>query len=860
MRLPERDGERLDRSGHLTFTFNGRPVHAHPGDTIASALYASGQRVFTRSFKYHRPRGLACATGGCANCLVNVDGEASVRACMRPVQGGELVAAQLHAASVERDPLSVLTALAKPFTPVGFYYRMLTRPRRLWPHYERALRRLTGVGRPAADGQASPRYTAEHRTVEVLVVGAGRAGRAAAARLGDEGREVLVVDERPEFAELELPGAEVLAPARALGIYEGGLVPVQIGRHKLRVSAGRVVLATGAVEQPLLVPGNDLVGVMTPSAALRLLELWAVRPGERAVIAAPAEWAREVAGRLGTGGVTVAEVVELSGPPPALAAHGRRGILEAVRVRGRRVECDLLVASSGRQPAYSLAAQAGARIEYDRARGIFVPVELPAGVEVTGSAGGETPSVLGPGAVLHKPGKCFVCPCEDVTVADLRRAVKEGFDSVEVLKRYTTVTMGPCQGRLCHLASARLLSEEVGDGAPASTTARPPWSPAPLGLLASRRRVPGKRTAIHGLHQAGGAQMVWTGAWRRADHYGDPAGEVDAVHTTAGMLDYSTLGRLLVQGADALAFLNRVFPGRLATLEVGRVRYVVFNTETGRLIDDGTVIRLAEDTYLMTTSSGGSDAIFETFELWRERWGSRVHVVKLSSALGAISISGPAVRTLLGRLTTADLGSDAFPYMGAAQHHVAGVPCLLIRIGFLGELGYEMHFPSEYGRYLWETILGAGADLGLRPFGVEALKMLRLEKGHLIVGIDTDPESTMLEVGLERMIAFDKGEFVGAPALARMREATGVRRLVGFVADSLPPEGAAVVLEGEPVGRVTSARRSVAAGQVIGLAYVPESLSDDGTSFEFFAGPGRSGTARVHLAPFFDPDGARMRA
>jgi sarcosine oxidase subunit alpha len=421
--------------------------------------------------------------------------------------------------------------------------------------------------------------------------------------------------------------------------------------------------------------------------------------------------------------------------------------------------------------------------------------------------------------------------------------------------------MGPCQGRLCHLHSVRALARATGVGEEAlgTTTARPPWQPTPLGDVGGRRLNPGKRTALHDVHKRAGASYVWTGVWRRPDHYGDAAAEIKAVHEGVGLMDVSTLGKLYVSGPDAEAFLDGVFPNRISTLKVDRVRYGIFNTDSGRIIDDGTIIRVGESDYLVTTSSGGVDQVYEAFLLWIAERELAVDVVNVSGALSAVSLSGPRAREVLARVTKIDVAAESFKFLDVRQGEVAGMPALLMRIGFLGELGYEIHFPSASAEHVWDALIAAGAEFGILPLGVEALKALRLEKGHIIVGIDTDSETTMLEAGMGPMIAWDKGEFVGNEALGRMNERGADRALVGFIADALPNEGTAVLVGGEVGGRVTSARRSAVSDQVIGLAYVPADLGTEGAAFELDLGEGRRGGAKVHIGAFYDPDGERMR-
>ncbi len=859
MRLPPRAGERIDRSRNISFRYGTEEVVAFAGDTIGSALYAGGRRVFSRSFKYHRPRGLLCCTGHCPNCLMTVDGVPNVRVCVEPVRAGAVVKAQNVLGSLERDLMSVTDRIGGPFTPVGFYYRTMIRPRRAWPLYERLLRNAAGLGRV---GGRSRRFDTEHRRARVLVVGGGRAGREAALAAAAEGPGVVLVDEGSHLAGAELPGVEVLARARAIGIYEGGLVPVDAGELLLRFRAQRVVIATGALEQPLVFPGNDLVGVLLPSAVRRLVQDWSLAPGRRAVVIAAESRGLDVVPILEDAGVEIARTIDLRERPlGTLAAEGHKGRLTRLALDGETIDCDLAVVSGGRQPAYSLLAQAGARVEYDPTRGIFVPRELPPGIEAVGAVTGEVGAAVEPAALYAgsgRTGKSFVCLCEDVTDKDLARAVREGFDSLELAKRYTTVTMGPCQGKLCQVASNRLYAQRTGTGSAAigTTTARPPWAPVELGLLAGRHHEPTRRSAIHFRHEEAGAEMLWAGQWQRPHSYGDAAGEVRAVHESLGVIDVSTLGKLLVEGPDAARFLERLYPNRFADLRVGRIRYGVLTSDGGRILDDGTVARLGEGLFYVTTTSSGSDSVCEWFEWWNAIWGYDVEIVNVTGALAALNLAGPRAREALGRLTEGDVSNEAIGYLDARELRVAGVPCLALRIGFVGELGYELHFASPAGEHLWDRLVAEGA----RPFGLEPQRVLRLEKQHVIVGQDTDSESSLLSAGMGWLPKLDKEEFVGKWAVElgqdRVRE-----RLVGFTVRSgeLPKEGAQVLVGGQPAGRVTSARYSERVGTVVGLAWVRPDRAQDGSELAIRS-DGATIAAEVALAPFYDPEGERLRS
>ena len=798
--------------------------------------------------------------------MMTVDGTPNVRVCAEPVRGGAHLTPQNVLGSLEHDLLAVTDKIGGPFTPVGFYYRTMIRPRRAWPLYEKFLRNVAGLGRIDPHAERSDRYDTEHRHAEVLVIGASEAGVARATELAEQGRHVVLVDENGSAPEI--PGVEVIAPGRALGIWEGGLVPVDAGNVLYRYRVEQIVVATGAIEQPLVFPGNDLVGVMLPEAVRRLVDDWAIRPGQRAVVVTVDENGREAAARLKRIGVEIGGVYDLRRERiREIVGRGRKGVLRSVELDGRRIDCDLLVMSGGRQPAYSLLAQAGARVEYVPESGAFLPTEIPEGIEAVGSVAGEGLSAAIPAATYNGAsgkGKCFVCVCEDVTDKDLKRAIAEGFDSLELAKRYTTVTMGPCQGRLCHVPSIRVFAREneSDPGTIGTTTARPPWGPVTLGVLAGRPHEPAQRSSIHHRHKELGGRMMWTGTWRRPHSYGDVEAEVQAVHGAVGLIDVSTLGKLLVIGPDAGEFLERLYPNRFGDMKAGRIRYAVLNTDAGRIMDDGTIARLSEDAYYVTTTSTGAGAVVEWFEWWNAVWGMDVQIADITGALAAVNVAGPRARELMSRLTDVDVSNEALSYLDARQGKIAGVPSLVLRIGFVGELGYELHFPSPYGEFVWDTILERGEDLGIRPFGLEPQRILRLEKMHILVGQDTDSESNVIEANMPWIVKFDKDDFVGKWALEHVQARGPREQLVGFEMEDgrVPPEGGQVVIkERRPVGRITSARWSPELRKVIGMAWVPPELARDGAEF-FVTIDGGFDKAHVRLTPFFDPQGERLRS
>jgi sarcosine oxidase subunit alpha len=951
-RLPPQPGERVNRSRHLTFSFDGQVVEAFEGDTIGSALFAGGRRTFSRSFKYHRPRGLMCCSGQCPNCLVAVDGAPGVRACTEPVREGMAVEHLNATPSLDFDVMRATDYFGGPFTPPGFYYKTFIRPRRLWPLYEKVLRHAAGLGvLPKTGYGPHRRWRTEYRRrhCDVVVVGGGAAGLHAAIAAAELGADVVLADEghavggrllceggHAEAAALGAraarAGVEVLVSAPVLGLFDG-LAAVWQGATLHQVRARRHVLATGSIEQPIVFENNDLPGVMLSGAARRLIALYGVKPGRRAVVATTSNRGIDAVAALRAAGVEVVAVADYrthaspagaalasAGVPvligaTVLSARGRRALtgvtLRVPSGQTREFACDLLVVAGQMAPATSLVIQAGAKASYDSGRGHFAVEALRDGVHLAGDladegaegvvelsgavAGREAALAIGfgddavravqeadrewlaaqsaqalPRAGVPPPsageGKCFACLCEDVTAKDILRSAEEGYDSLELAKRYTTVTMGPCQGRMCQLGSARILAAHTGRNVSdvGVTTPRPPWSTVPLGALAGRPFEPAKRSALHATHRRLGATVRWAGDWRRPYDYGDPQGEALAVQTSAGLIDVSTLGKLLVRGPDAGELLDRLYPNVMSTIAVERIRYGVLTSDAGRIMDDGTVCRLDDETFYVTTTSTGAAAAEQWFSWWLADWQLDARITDVTQGIGAMNLAGPRAREVLTALTDLDCSSGAFGYLDARQADVASVPCLLLRIGFVGEVGYEIHCPSAQADHVWRAILAKGAELGadVRSFGLEPQRILRLQKLHVIVGQDTDSESTPYGAAMPWIVKLDKEQdFIGRWALEHAAHQTPDTRLVGFrCADgTVPVEGSVVLHDGRPAGQVTSARWSPHLGSVIGMAWVPTAVARDDAPITI-SDAGATISATVQTAPFYDPEGSVLRS
>jgi sarcosine oxidase subunit alpha len=596
----------------------------------------------------------------------------------------------------------------------------------------------------------------------------------------------------------------------------------------------------------------------------------------------------------------------------ALGGNRLRGVRvhraqpDGSRDRGQKIACDLLCLAGALVPANELLCQAGARFSFDGGR--WNQSHMAAGIRAAGAAAGsfefddqilegrlrgaEAAAELGrsvppldeyrrqwesrglpeacmtPYSRASAPSdaqltKQFVCLCEDVTRKDLEQAIAEGFDGIETLKRYSTVNMGPCQGKMCGNLAVEICARATDRSLSVigTTTSRPPSIPVEMCVLAAAAHHPVRRTPLHHWHATAGARWMDAGQWKRPETYGDPGAEVIGVRNRVGLIDVSTLGKIEVAGPDAAQLLERVYLNKWSDLKVGRSRYGVMCNEDGIVFDDGVCARLEPNRFYLTATTGNADGVFQWLELWRIVWRLDVRISNHTSSVAAMNLAGPRSREVLSRLTALDVTNAAFPYMALRHAEVAGVQCRLLRIGFVGELGYEIHCPTALAWTLWESLFEAGREFGLIPFGVESQRILRLEKGHLIIGADTDALSDPIEAGLESLVRFDKADFIGRTPLVRMKQRAMRSRLVGFVVPDRAeavPEGCQIAQNGCPVGRVTSARVSPTLGVSLGLAWVPASQSRSGSRLAI-RWDGADVDAIVTPLPFYDPQGARLR-
>ncbi len=930
-RLDAQPYETIDRTKALSFTWNGRLMQGFAGDTIISALLANGVDVFSRSFKFKRRRGVFSATFHDPNCTVQVGDEPNVRGAHRKLQDGMDVRAQNVWPSLKFDVRAV-NGLIGRFLSTGFYYKTFMKPQRLWPAYRRILGRFAAGGVVSAAGPAAY-FDKRYIHTDVCVAGGGPCGMAAAIAAADSGARVLLVEEEHELGGhlnygetrdrscLETlrsqaenhPRIEVLTNSVVTGRYDAnwlGVVQRQpksvqvipIHERLCKVRAGVLVVAAGLIERPYVFEGNDLPGVMLSTAVRRLINQHSIKPGTRAVVMTANSDGDACVADLRRIGIEVT-VVDARKGGRIVRATGRRRVTRVELDTGESVACDLAVTAIGWTSAVPLLTMAGNRPVYDSVANRFFPgPDLPDSVLVTGGIAGDgsiddllaharavgktaaararngepTPIPIlrrdAHPALYRSTTHGFVDFSEDVSSKDLYAAKEEGFDSIELVKRFTTVTMGPSQGKFESANTVAIMAEVHGVddlNVIGTTVWRPPYVPITLGALGGRHYNNVRVSPMQSWHEARSAKPLVVGEWIRPEFYDDAASEVRNVRSGVGVIDVTPLGKLDLRGPDVTKLLNALYVNKWSQLNVGRVRYGVMCAEDGVVLDDGVTAHIGDDRYLMTTTTSGAATVWELAESWLQthhpEW--RVHVTPVTTAFASINVAGPKSRELLQRVVEGvDLSPSAFPYMNVREGRVAGVDhCLMWRIGFTGELSYELHVPASYGLHVWESLFAVGEDLGLRPFGIEAQRILRLEKGHFIVGQDTDGLTKAYGAGLGDLVKLDKEEFSGKLELVYQSSRTNFQRLVAMQPIDpmiVPPESSQIV-EGTRriVGRVTSSRMSPTLGRSICLGFVDSQLAIPDTIVTCQLPDRRRIELRVmeHYA-HFDPEGTRLRS
>ena len=991
-------GGRIDRERTIRFTFDGQPYAGLAGDTLASALLASGVALFGRSFKYHRPRGVLTAGVEEPNALVTVlrgpmgqqVREPNIPATMVEIHDGLIAESQNRFPSLSFD-IGAVNQLAGKLISAGFYYKTFMGPRigplkgtRFWMFCEHFIRRAAGLGHAGTAPDPS-RYERMNAFCDVLVVGSGPAGLMAAKEAADQGADVILAELDPNFggsanwsaetidgkpaaewaaglaAQLQArDNVRTLPRTTVWGYYDGNTLAAleRVADHKPRPGKGEprhrhwsirarsVVLATGALERPLVFPGNDRPGVMLAGAAERYAAQFGVLAGERIALFTNNDGAYRSALALKKAGADIVAVVDVR-PELSEEARAISGELEAEILTGhavvateggkalsgmkvqrfdlsggtlsgeaRSIHADCLLMSGGWSPAIHLASQAGARAQWDDARQAFLPPQpsqgwIGAGA-FTGSfstadavAEGQAAGAAAAGAgkksarppevdalplnpapapvfEIKAAGKSFVDFQHDVTAEDVRLAHREGFVSVEHLKRYTTLGMATDQGKTSNVPGLAIMAEATGKPIPevGTTRFRPPFSAVSLGSLAAERfgdLKPERLTPMHDWHVENNATMYGAGLWLRPQIYGHPGETVEqayvrearATRESAGIVDVSTLGKIAVQGLDAAELLDRVYTNMFSTLPVGKARYGLMLREDGIAFDDGTTWRLAEQEFLMTTTTANAGRVMQHLEyfldvIWPEL---KVTVTSVTDEWAGAAIGGPKAREILASCVKGTrVDNAALPFMGIVHGEIAGVKVMICRLSFSGEMAFEVYCGAGYGTHVWQALIEAGKPFGLVPYGLEALGTMRIEKGH-VTGAEIDGRTTARDLHLDWMLS-KKKPFIGSATMDREGLISSDRlQLVGLVAlDNRPLTGGAHVVEKldeenphGSIGHITACCYSPALGKYIALGLVQGGKSRHGTR-AFISDPLRKRFGPVEIVShhFYDPEGSRM--
>jgi sarcosine oxidase, subunit alpha len=963
-RLSAPAGSRLDRSKEIAFSFNGRGYTGFQGDTLASALLASGVQLVGRSFKLHRPRGIYSCGIEEPTGLVDVGTEhkrtPNVRATVLELYPGLVAESQNCWPSVGFD-LGAINSWFSPLLPAGFYYKTFKWPN--WHVFEPSIRAMAGLGRASREPDPD-RYEEISADVDVLVAGAGATGLAAAVAAARAGANVMLLESQShlggisdlrsdrKLAELAIEaqklGVRILSRTSAFGIYDHNLICArQIIAHgpaasnvqgELRervwkIRARAIIAAIGCFERPMVFPDNDRPGVMLAGAAEKYAQAYGIAAGDRAVIAANSDSAYEVAGALHTFGIEVAAIVDcraegligadVSAPPNTLRlASALVGGVDGKRaVRGcaiggtagtmQRIECDLILAAGGLAPAVHLHSQAGGKLRWLEESAMFVPDGPASGVFSVGACAGafsadaafnhaaEVGDALARGAVppaapvggagrslanthvARRGKKQFIDLQNDVTAEDVTLAARENYRSVEHLKRYTTTGMGTDQGKTSNINALVLMGEETqrAPQAVGTTKFRPPFAPITLGAFAARRvgmlYRPLKRLPTQSWHEERGAVFEEYGGWWRPAAYPRPGEaieaaalrEASAVRKGVGIFDGSPLGKLEVFGPDAAKFLDLMYVGTVSSLAVGQARYGLLLNENGVLVDDGIVARLGKQHFWVNTTSGGAERTYEAFEEWLqcEFVDLQALVTPVTARWANVTVAGPKAWEMLEAA-----GFDAAFSPARSKHmtltpaQLDGVPLRVMRASFSGELGYEINIPAHHARALLERLWLLAPRFDATTYGVEALQTMRIEKGYIHIGTDTDGTTQPGDIGFGRSIDNKAVNFVGRRSLGRSGSRDSDRpQLVGLMATdrrrllSVGAHLAKTPAPGLSEGHVTSSAVSPELGHPIALAMLNGGASRRGERI----GVHHLGTtveAEVVGLPFIDPGGVRV--
>ncbi|MGJ8603044.1 MAG: sarcosine oxidase subunit alpha family protein [Marivita sp.] len=977
------DGGLINRAETYKFRFDNTHYTGHKGDTLASALLANGVRLMGRSFKYHRPRGVMTAGSEEPNAIVELrEGarkEPNTRATTAELFDGLRANSQNRWPSLAFDAMEVNDLLSN-FLTAGFYYKTFMWPAAFWEKlYEPIIRHAAGLGSLSTQDDPDG-YDKGFLHCDILIIGGGPAGLAAALTAGESGARVILADEdfvvggRLNLETYEvggtsgsawaaetvarlaaMPNVRVMPRTTVIGAFDHGIYGAveRVSDHLKapdagkprqilwRVTSQRAILCAGATERPIVFENNDRPGIMQASAIRAYANRWAVTPARQVAIFTNNDDGHRTASDLAAKGVEVVSVIDTRADAPTSPDYdviagglidqtwGRLGLkqVEVKMPKGgiRRITCGALGVSGGWNPNVHLTChQRGWPVWNDAIAGFVPGGVMPAGMTVAGAASGvfsthgalvsgaeaaakalsdlgikanaptlpeaeDSPVKITPFWHVKTAKRAWVDQQNDVTSKDIKLAHQENFVSVEHLKRYTTLGMATDQGKTSNTAGLAIMAEVAGKQIPevGTTMFRPPYTPTAMGVFAGRawgtETRPTRLTPSHRWAKEQGAVFTEAGLWLRAQWFPKPGEthwrescdrEVLQTRKSVGICDVTSLGKIDVQGTDAATFLNTVYCNGFAKLAIGKVRYGLMLREDGIVMDDGTAARMAKDHFVVTTTTAHAVGVYRHMEFVRQCLCPEmdVQLISTTDAWAQFAVAGPNSRALLRKIVDAafDLSNDAFPFMACGDVTVCGgLRARLFRISFSGELAYEIAVPTRYGDALIRRLMQAGEDFDVVPYGLEALNVMRIEKGHATAN-ELNGTTTALNLGMGRMVSKAK-DSIGSKLSERpgLNEADALK-LVGLKPVDpahLVPAGAHLMTKGAKVtgandqGYVTSACYSPNLGHHIALGFLKSGDTRLGEVIRLVSPlTGVDHDVEVVSAHFLDPEGDRLRA